>query len=72
MLEQGIVSLRMDKTFTITLSEADLQVVNQALVQIPYKYAAPLIQKINQQIQLSVSNTQDFEDSAKQHGSELM
>lgn len=62
----------MEKTFTISLSEADFQVLNQALIQIPYKYAAPLIQKINQQIQLSMSNTQDFEDAAKQYGSELM
>jgi hypothetical protein len=35
----------------IELNEQQLQVLNAALVEIPYRVAAPLIQHINQQIQ---------------------
>jgi hypothetical protein len=35
----------------IQFNEQQLQVLNAALVEIPYRMAAPLIQHINQQIQ---------------------
>jgi hypothetical protein len=35
----------------IEFNEQQLQVLNAALVEIPYRMAAPLIQHINQQIQ---------------------
>ena len=58
----------MEKTFVIQFSEEDLQLVNQALIQIPYKYSAPLIQKINLQIQRQVTNAEELNDAAKKYG----
>lgn len=60
----------MKKTFTLTLNQEDMEILNQALVNLPYKYAASIIQKINQQIQNAAN--QDVADSAEKHGSELM
>ena len=40
----------MMKEYLFTLSFEDLNVINNALQDAPFKYAAPLIQKINKQI----------------------
>jgi len=37
-------------TFRIELTQEQLSVVNQALVALPYKYAAPVINAINTQL----------------------
>lgn len=37
-------------TYTITLSEQQLAVIDQALQSAPFKMAAPLFEHINQQI----------------------
>jgi hypothetical protein len=39
------------KTFAITFTQEQLQVLNAALSEIPYRVAAPLINSINAQIQ---------------------
>lgn len=36
--------------FYLNFDEKDLAIINQALNDAPYKYAAPLIDKINKQI----------------------
>ena len=36
--------------YTITLTPQDLQILSAALVEMPYKVAAPLISKIDHQI----------------------
>ena len=38
------------QTFTITLDEKDLNVIGEALSMMQYRVAAPLIDKINSQI----------------------
>lgn len=60
----------MKKTFTLTLNQDDMEILNQALVNLPYKYAASIIQKINEQIQYAVN--QNIAENAAKHGSELM
>jgi hypothetical protein len=40
----------MENTVNITLDNNDLQVLNAALAEVPFKFAAPLIGKINKQI----------------------
>lgn len=40
----------MENTVTLTLDNNDLQVLNAALSEVPFKFAAPLIGKINKQI----------------------
>jgi hypothetical protein len=39
------------KTVTLTFTQEQLQVLNAALMEIPYRAAAPLISSINSQIQ---------------------
>ena len=41
-------------TFTITLTEADLQVINAGLQELPMRIAAPLVVKINGQLQTAM------------------
>ena len=36
--------------YTLTLTEADLQLINNGLQELPMKFAAPLVMKINKQI----------------------
>ena len=36
--------------YSITLSEQELNILSAALVELPFKVAAPVISKINQQI----------------------
>jgi hypothetical protein len=38
------------KTVTLTFTQEQLQVINAALMEIPYRAAAPLIASINSQI----------------------
>lgn len=40
----------MENTVTLILDNGDLQVLNAALGELPFKFAAPLIGKINNQI----------------------
>lgn len=37
-------------TYKIELTEQDLQVLNMAIGEIPFKIAAPLVDKLNKQI----------------------
>lgn len=41
----------MTDQFSITLTLAELQVIDAALAETPYRIAAPVIQRINQQLQ---------------------
>lgn len=41
-------------TYTLTLTEQDMQVLNDALIERPFKDVVLLIQKINQQARDSV------------------
>jgi hypothetical protein len=41
----------MDKTFKIEFTQAQLQVLNDALGEMAFKLAAPLVMHINQEIQ---------------------
>jgi hypothetical protein len=38
------------KTFTFVFTEQELLILNSAIVEIPFKIAAPLIDSINKQI----------------------
>jgi hypothetical protein len=38
------------KTITLTFTQEQLQILNAALMEIPYRVAAPLISSINSQI----------------------
>lgn len=42
--------------FTLIFTKEQLQVLNAALIEIPFRVAAPLIEQINQQIQAQLSN----------------
>lgn len=42
--------------YNIELNDNDMQVLNLALIELPYKIAAPLIDKINKQIAEDKSN----------------
>lgn len=39
------------KTITLTFTEQQIQILNAALIEVPYRLAAPLISSINSQIQ---------------------
>lgn len=39
------------QSYTLTLNDADLQVIQQALDNVIFKYAAPLVNKISAQLQ---------------------
>lgn len=43
------------KTFKLTVTSEDLQIIGTALDDLPFKKAAPLIQKLNQQIQMQTT-----------------
>jgi len=53
------------KTVALTFTQEQLQVLNAALGEIPYRVAAPLIASINTQIQRQF----DCEDDSAQTGS---
>ncbi len=41
--------------FNLTLTEQDMQILNNALVEQPFKHVVGLIQKINQQVNAQVT-----------------
>ena len=47
------------KNITLTLTQEQLQVLNAALGEIPYRVAAPLIGSINSQIQRQFDQRED-------------
>jgi hypothetical protein len=47
------------KTVTLTLTQEQLQVLNAALLEVPYRLAAPLISSINSQIQQQFNQRED-------------
>ena len=49
------------KSITLTFTQEQLQVLNTALLEIPYKLAAPLISSINSQIQRQFDKREDDE-----------
>ena len=44
--------------YKITLTEQDLQILSAALGEIPFKIAAPFVEKINKQIAEQQTSTQ--------------
>jgi hypothetical protein len=47
------------KTITLTFTQEQLQVLNTALGDVPYRIAAPLIANINSQIQQQFNQRED-------------
>ena len=47
------------KTITLTFTQEQLQVLNAALGDVPYRVAAPLIASINSQIQQQFNQRED-------------
>jgi len=47
------------KTITLTFTQEQLQILNAALMEIPYRAAAPLISSINSQIQQQFNQRED-------------
>lgn len=62
----------MKKTFTLIFDEDDIQILNKALIDIPYKYAVSIIQKINTQIQNSTLPDQNIDENSQKYGSGIM
>lgn len=54
--------MNTEKTYSLSLSDADLQVLAKALDEMPFKLAAPLINKINTQITEAVKGNADGMD----------
>lgn len=52
----------MNRTFSLIFSQDQLNVLNQALVDLPFKTAAPLIQHINAQLQRQFEASIDSQD----------
>jgi hypothetical protein len=49
------------KPITLSFTQEQLQVLNAALLEIPYRLAAPLISSINSQIQQQFNQREDDE-----------
>ncbi len=49
----------MSSNFTISFTIEDLQVIDAALAEIPYRIAAPIINKINKQLATSPSDDEE-------------
>ena len=47
------------KTITLSFTQEQLQVLNAALLEVPYRLAAPLISSINAQIQQQFNQRED-------------
>ena len=47
--------------YTVTIDEKDLAVLSMALVELPFKVAAPLIDKLNRQIAEQVDKQNNAE-----------
>ena len=54
-----------EKTYTITVSVADLNVIAQGLGEVPAKLANPVIAKLNAQIQASDAPKKPEDDKPK-------
>ena len=52
------------QTFKIELSTDQMQVLNAALIKLPYEHAAPLINHINSEIQKSIPCPASFDDES--------
>lgn len=52
---------------TLTFNKQDLSTLNMALLEVPTKYGAPLIQKINQQIQQHFDSSIDAKNMSNGH-----
>jgi hypothetical protein len=50
------------KKFSLEFSQDQLNVLNQALIELPFRIAAPLIQQINMQIQKQFDEKVDEHD----------
>jgi hypothetical protein len=50
------------KTFTLNFNEQQLQVLSAALVELPFKTSAPIIQHINAEIQKQFDKAVDAKD----------
>lgn len=42
--------------YTLNLNDKDLQIINDALIEMPFKIVAPLIGKINEQLKTTKDN----------------
>jgi hypothetical protein len=49
------------KSIALTFTQEQLQILNTALLEVPYRLAAPLISSINSQIQKQFNQRQDDE-----------
>jgi hypothetical protein len=49
------------KPITLSFTQEQLQVLNAALLEVPYRLAAPLISSINSQIQRQFNQREDDE-----------
>lgn len=55
------------KTITLTFTQEQLQVLNAALGDVPYRMAAPLIANINSQIQRQFEREDDDAPTGSNH-----
>jgi len=51
------------KTFTLNFNEQQLQILSAALVELPFKTSAPIIQHINAEIQKQFDKAVDEKNS---------
>jgi len=51
------------KTFTLSFNEQQLQVLSAALIELPFKTSAPIIQHINTEIQKQFDKAVDEKGS---------
>lgn len=49
-------------TFTLTFTQQQMQVLNSALMELPFKISAPVIQHINAEIQKQFDKAVDTKD----------
>jgi len=49
-------------TFTVTFTQQQMQVLNSALMELPFKISAPVIQHINAEIQKQFDKAVDAKD----------
>lgn len=55
------------KNITVEFTQDQLKVLNDALVEMPFRVAAPLIQQINMQIQRQFDLTKDDGPTGQTH-----
>lgn len=53
----------MNKSFTLTFTTQDLDILSKSLVELPFKIAAPIIDNINKQIQEQLAAESDAKDA---------